>query len=495
MKRKNIDACLSIFLVGFICWCFCWTIPHVSAMADDDNLPKLLLISFDGFRWDYMSHPNARLGNFTWIQRHGVHAERGLKNAFITKTFPNHITLVTGLYEESHGVVGNTMFDPVLNETFNSGTGQVSESKWMDNGGEPIWVTNQRQHNMARSGAVYWVGDGAIIKGFRPYRYLEFDRDNLLTFQKRIDTIVDWFTDPLYPINLGVLYFEEPDATGHKFGPYSKEIDLKLTELNDLAGYLIKRLNETGLLGKLNVVITSDHGMSLTPSDKILNLDNYINPESYRIFQSNPIANILPNDGVSAEELKANLSSLPNAKVYLKEEIPEEFHYKHNRRIQPLLIVSDNGYSIVYNHKNYTNLGDHGYNNSLADMHPFFMATGPHFKKNASVDMFHSVDVYPMMCAILRLKPAPNNGTLKIVSALFETVDNESFTTFVTYIVLLALTATVVVVFAVGACRQHRFVNRKHMTFHGAGFKYSVTPAHHTQTSLLSDSEDDNVLP
>lgn len=468
-------------------------LPHIS--ADNTNLPKLLLISFDGFRWDYIFHPNARLGNFTWIQRHGVHAQRGLKNVFITKTFPNHFTLVTGLYEESHGVVGNTMFDPVFNETFHTWTNQMLESKWMDNGGEPIWVTNQKQHKEARSGVVYWVGDGAIIKGFRPYRYLEFNPKALLNFTSRVDTIIDWFTDPLYPINLGLLYFEEPDSTGHRFGPYSKEIDSKLNELNDLVGYLIKRLNETSLLGKINIIITSDHGMALTPPSKIINLDDYIDPDKYRIFESNPIGNILPNNGVSAEELKANLTSLPYIKVYLKEEIPEDYHYKHNRRIQPLLVVPNEGYSLTSHNTTYRGLGEHGYNNSLPDMHPFFMATGPSLKINASVDIFNSVDLYPMMCAILRLKPAPNNGTLKIVSSLFKTVDNESFTTFITYIIVLALAVTLVVVFGVGACRQHRFLKRKHMTFHGAGFKYSVTPAHHTQTSLLSDSEDDSVLP
>ena len=312
MKNKNSDMFLPALFFSTVLICGC--LPSV--LADDTDLPKLLLISFDGFRWDYMSHLNASLGNFTWIQRHGVHAERGLKNAFITKTFPNHITLVTGLYEESHGVVGNIMFDPVLNETFYSWTKQVRESKWMDNGGEPIWVTNQKQNNKARSGVVYWVGDGAIIKGFRPYKYLEFDPKTLLNFTRRVDTIVDWFADPLYPINLGLLYFEEPDSTGHHFGPYSKEMDLKLSELNNLVGYLIKRLNDTGLLGKINIIMTSDHGMALTPKEKVINLDNYINPDKYRIFESNPIGNILPNEGIYLFILCKQFFNCQNFKLF-----------------------------------------------------------------------------------------------------------------------------------------------------------------------------------
>lgn len=38
-------------------------------------------------------------------------------NQFVTKTFPNHWSVVTGVYEEVHGVVGNTVYDKALNVT------------------------------------------------------------------------------------------------------------------------------------------------------------------------------------------------------------------------------------------------------------------------------------------------------------------------------------------------------------------------------------------
>lgn len=285
---------LCIYSIVSIIILFLYCFPIILANL---TFPNLLLVSFDGFRWDYMTHSNAALNNFKWFIENGVSARRGLQNAFITKTFPNHITLVTGMYEESHGIVGNIMYDPLYNETFYGSADQVRDPKWMDDGGEPIWVTNQKQNTKARSGCVYWVGDGASIKGFKPYRYLEFNKNTLLNFTSRIDKIIEWFTDPSYPINLGLLYFEEPDHTGHVFGPDSPEIDKKLTALNNDLGYLIRRLNSTGLLPKTNVILTSDHGMAFTPADKIIDLDLYISPSKYRIFQSNPIGNILPNKG------------------------------------------------------------------------------------------------------------------------------------------------------------------------------------------------------
>ncbi|XP_029648124.1 bis(5'-adenosyl)-triphosphatase enpp4-like [Octopus sinensis] len=423
-----MSLCIYSILYIIIPCLYCFPI-----ILADQSFPNLLLVSFDGFRWDYMTHSNATLNNFKWFVENGVSARRGLQNAFITKTFPNHITLVTGMYEESHGIVGNTMYDPLYNETFYGSAEQVRDPKWMDDGGEPIWVTNQKENTKARSGCVYWVGDGASIKGFKPYRYLEFNKNYLLNFTSRIDKIIEWFTDPSYPINLGLLYFEEPDHTGHVFGPDSPEIDKKLTALNNDLGYLIRRLNNTGLLSKTNVIITSDHGMAFTPADKIINLDLYITPSKYQIFQKNPIGNILPNKDVPIEQFVKNLSSVPHLHVFLKEDIPESAHYKHNRRIQPLLLVPDEGYTLNSSHYSYHRQGEHGYNNTLLDMHPIFMASGPSLKKNFSVDMFENVDLYPLMCTLLGLKPSPNNGSMETVQAFLIPKYSSSFTTFITY--------------------------------------------------------------
>ena len=255
--------------------------------------PKLIIVSFDGFRWDYLSRTNTP--NFDRIIRHGVQARYGMKNAFITKTLPNHYTLATGLYEESHGIVGNTMFDPVLNETFNvRNRTQVSSPRWFDVGAEPIWVTNQLQTKNGRSGCMQWVGCEAPIKGVTPTHHVPYIADMLN--ETRIDDAIAWFKGP-FPVNLGLIYFQEPDGTGHKYGPDSPQVTAMIAGLDKVVGYLLDKLEENNLLEDMNLIITSDHGFAATGPDRLINLDDYIQPGTYRIFTSSPIATILPDDG------------------------------------------------------------------------------------------------------------------------------------------------------------------------------------------------------
>ena len=260
---------------------------------EQEENPKLIIVSFDGFRWDYLSRTNTP--NFDRIVHKGVRARYGLKNAFITNTLPNHFTLATGLYEESHGIVGNVMYDPVLKETFDLGNrSQVASSRWFDVGAEPIWVTNQLQKKNGRSGCMQWIGCEALIKGVAPSRHVPYIAD--MKNETRIDETVGWFTGP-YPVNLGLIYFQEPDETAHDFGPDSPQVTAMIGGLDKVVGYLLDRLEATDLLEHTNLIITSDHGFAATGPDRVVNLDNYITPDSYRIFSDTPVAAVLPNDG------------------------------------------------------------------------------------------------------------------------------------------------------------------------------------------------------
>lgn len=468
---------------------------HGGGNHHDHENSKVIIVSFDGFRWDYLSR--TKTPNFDRIIQNGVQARYGLKNAFITKTLPNHFTLVTGLYEESHGIVGNTMFDPDLNETFDVwNKSQMASSRWFDVGAEPIWVTNQIQKKNGRSGCMMWVGCEAPVKGVVPTRHMPYDLH--MHNHTRIDKLIEWFKGT-YPVNLGLLYFEEPDHTGHKFGPDSPEVTAMIGALDKVVGYLLEKLEAAGLLESTNLILTSDHGFTTTGPEWIVNLDNYIDPDSYRLLSSNPVAAILPNNG-SEEEIFANLTAGaakdPNFKVYRKEEIPEQYHYTHNRRIMPILVVARENYSIVYNHSTYVIKGNHGYNNSLQDMHPFFIGMGPGFRKGAKVPTFKSVDVYPLLCHLLGLKPAPNNGSLHALQPLLREEDEETTVmTFGTYFFVLLVIGSVGGVFAVAACRQHRYLKRmqrSRVIAMEGGVKYSLPPANGgAKVPLLSEDATD----
>lgn len=267
------------------------------------------MVSFDGFRHDYldmMKDKGYKTPNFDYLIENGVKTEY-LKNVFITKTFPNHYTLVTGMYEESHGVISNNMFDPKYNETFSLQlSDNVSDTlnKWftndtvrLDEGPEPIWVTNQKGTQYSRprtSGVVMWPGSTAKVHGFLPTHLWPYNRS--VSNEARVDKIIEWMTADI-PINLGLLYFSEPDHTGHEFGPYSEEVKQVILTLDELLGYLISRLKEHELFTRSNIIITSDHGMQQI--NNITYMEDYVSSDLYDAYGGSPIFSVQPKASMS----------------------------------------------------------------------------------------------------------------------------------------------------------------------------------------------------
>jgi len=167
--------------------------------------PLLLLISFDGFRWDYLNTHN--LTNFNALKQNGSHADY-IINAFSTVTFPNHWTIVTGLNEESHGIVQNQMYDPILNKTFTYTMPEVQTIEWFGQNklAEPIWTTNQRAGEGRRS-AAEWVGANVQFNG---QKIISIPYNKSTPYKDLIDTFIKLYTDEHDPINFGALYFDEP---------------------------------------------------------------------------------------------------------------------------------------------------------------------------------------------------------------------------------------------------------------------------------------------
>ncbi|XP_071999826.1 bis(5'-adenosyl)-triphosphatase enpp4-like [Engystomops pustulosus] len=382
-----------------------------SVDSGSSSVPRLILVSFDGFRADYLL--NYSFPNLQELIDDGV-LVREVKNVFITKTFPNHYSIVTGLYAESHGIVANSMYDKSNNKVFRLDDDKSTNDPGWWNEATPIWVTNQRAGR--RSGAAMWPGADVTIQNLTLKDSLRYNSS--LSFEERVDHITAWFTRAGNPINFATLYFEEPDKSGHLFGPENKlKMSQVLGVIDKKVGYLLAQLKKFKLWDTVNVIITSDHGMTQCSPDRVIILDKCIGRGTYTLVDITPVAAILP---LEDKNLVYNLlkKCSDHMKVYLKEDIPDDYHYKHNSRIQPIILVADEGWTIAQNESSPITLGNHGYNNSLRSMHPFLAAHGPAFIKKSKIDTINSVDIYPMMCTILGLQPEPNNGTLSSTKSL-----------------------------------------------------------------------------
>ncbi|XP_036910063.1 ectonucleotide pyrophosphatase/phosphodiesterase family member 5 [Sturnira hondurensis] len=383
------------------------TLPITFSLQSDQQ--KVLLVSFDGFRWDYLYR--VPTPHFHYVMKYGVHVKQ-VTNIFITKTYPNHYTLVTGLFAENHGIVANDMFDSILNKSFSLDTMNIYDSEFWEEA-TPIWITNQRAGHT--SGAAMWPGTDVKIHQSFPTHYMLYNES--VSFEDRVAKIIEWFTSQ-EPINLGLLYWEDPDDMGHTLGPDSPLMGPVISDIDNKLGYLIQMLKKAKLWNTLNLVITSDHGMTQCSEERVIELDQYLDKDHYVLIDQSPVAAILPKEGKFDEVYRALAHAHPNMTVYKKEEIPERWHYKYNSRIQPIIAVADEGWYILQNKSDNLMLGNHGYDNVLAEMHPIFLAHGPAFRKNFTREAMNSTDLYPLLCHLLSIPAMPHNGSLRNVQDL-----------------------------------------------------------------------------
>ena len=380
--------------------------------------PTVILISLDGFRWDYLEKVNTP--NLDFLIANGVKA-KALIPAFPTKTFPNHYTIVTGLYPENHGIIANKMYDPQFNSTFSLGDrSSVEDGRWW--GGEPIWVTTEKQGQI--SATLFWPGSEASIKDVRPTYWEKYD--GKLAYNKRVQKVLDWLKLPIEKRPTFIaLYFDEPDSDGHKYGPTSKEVKDAIRKVDTTLGQLVEALKQREILEKVNIIVTSDHGMTSINPDKVILLDDYIDLNSVEIIDWSPVITLRPHDGEKEKIYNALVNAHPHLNVYYKENIPERFHFQNHRRITPIVAIADEGWSIS-NHSLLKSLetqflrGNHGYDNQLSSMRGIFIAKGPAFKKGLIIELFENIHVYNLIAKILGLKPAPNDGNIDYVEILLK---------------------------------------------------------------------------
>lgn len=373
----------------------------------------LILISLDAFRWDYVAKYPAEMPNFQRLIREGVTAE-GLIPMFPSNTFVNHYSIVTGLYPARHGIINNEMFDATTGMFFRyNQLASAGQSQWWN--GEPIWSTAIKQGGLG--GCWFWPGSEAEIGGLRPSAWQKYD--NKLIFDTRLDSLMAWLEQNRgkSPI-VATMYLEETNSIGHKFGPDSPELAAALNVADNRIGQLQARLQAAGLTA--NLVLVSDHGMTPISPERVIFLDNFITPADVQVDFDGPAVGLRPRQG-DVDSLMRALAGVKNARVYRAEDLPARYHMRDNPRIPPVWIVPDEGWEVYFRTRfeGYRTAGfnkaDHGYDPIYTSMRGIFIANGPAFRRGVKVPATENIHVYNLLCAALRLKPAPNDGDDRLV--------------------------------------------------------------------------------
>ena len=389
---------------------------HPAAPAPDAR-QSVVLISLDGFRWDYINRPEAK--NLRARAAHGVRAER-LVPSFPSLTFPNHYTIVTGLYPEHHGIISNSMLDPVLGKFANGDNPAVRDARWW--GGEPIWVTAELQHERAAPFA--WPGAEAPIGGIRPTWWEKYDAK--ASRADRVRKVLSLLALPADSAPRFITeYFSEVDHQGHEAGPDSPQLDTAITQLDSAVGAIVDGIAKLGLANRVNLIVLADHGMAAMSTSRFIVLDEYVSLDSLDIIEGGPVEEIVPKPGHERYVYEHLHGANLHLAVYRKGEVPARFHYNDNPRITPIVAIADEGWATTTRSRLLAKLGpfggNHGYDNQLLSMGALFVASGPAFRSGAVVPPFQNIHVYDLIAHLLGLRPAPNDGSPDSTRVLLKT--------------------------------------------------------------------------
>uniref|UniRef100_A0A8C6PHM4 Ectonucleotide pyrophosphatase/phosphodiesterase 2 n=1 Tax=Nothobranchius furzeri TaxID=105023 RepID=A0A8C6PHM4_NOTFU len=332
----------------------------------------LIILTVDGFRASYVKRGNA-ICLFV-LGTCGTHAPY-MRPVYPSKTFPNLYSLATGLYPESHGIVGNSMYDPTFDASFSLRSREKLNHRWW--GGQP--VSSRRILTMLQ-----WLH---LPEGDRPYVY--------------------------------AMHSEQPDTYGHRMGPMGTDVSSVCRAIDRVVGQLMDGLKQMKLHRCVNIILVLY--LNEAHCDRTEFLSNYLTSVDDITLIPGSLGRIRarhPNSKYDPKAVVANLTCRradQHFKPYLKQHLPKRLHYANNRRIEDIHLLVDRKWHVarkVPEGRRYCGFsGDHGYDNKINSMQTIFLGFGPQFKFKTKVPAFENIELYNVMCDLLGLKPAPNNGT------------------------------------------------------------------------------------
>jgi len=408
-SKRNTSRLLALLL--FFGPCFGQPTHPLNAPAQQDK-PYVLLISLDGFRYDYAERDHA--ANLLALGHGGVTA-KALIPSFPTTTFPNHYTIVTGLYPAHHGIVDNSFWDPERRAEFkSSNSAATTDGSWW--GGTPLWVLAEQQG--MRAASFFWPGSDAEIQHTRPTYYYKYD--GTIPNERRVAQVVEWLKlpKPERP-HFITLYFSDVDHAGHLFGPDAPQTHDAIRLVDALLGKLFGEVRALGV--PLDIFVISDHGMATVTGDvdisklaDLTGVETASNSTDFKFYSIDP---------KRIDQLYSELHGRdPRFEVYRRAEIPERLHYSGNPRIGDLVAFAIQPVVLHLASKPGQNppKGMHGYDVAkMPEMRGIFFAAGPDLKAGLTVEEFQNIHIYPLIAHILGLTaPSGIDGQFTVLEPI-----------------------------------------------------------------------------
>ncbi len=420
LKRKTILLTIGLLVLGL------FSCQHNLSHKDQSNVitpnknqarfldaPYVVLVSVDGMRHDYIERYHAP--NLLDMKKNALTAE-AFRPIYPSITFPNHYSIITGLYPKNHHLLANDFYDRTSGERYQmSDKGQVQNGKWY--GGMPLWLVAERQGMISAS--YFWVGSDVAIHGQFPSYYKVYDTK--VPNEVRVAQVLEWLHMPKEQRpHFLTLYYSIVDSAGHEFGPESKEVKEAVLEVDHSIGELIKGLEALDKEGvPTNLFIVSDHGMQTIDPKKVVAIPPELLGKDYIFTGRGAFSMVYTTSPEKTAEALKLLKKVPHIKAYKREDTPKAWHMD-TELAGDIIVQADPGAYLTQapkkETKKNTSGGTHGYDpNQSKDMGGILIAKGP-LIKNGKIGIIENINLYPFLAALLGLEVTDKiDGELKFL--------------------------------------------------------------------------------
>ncbi len=389
-------------------------VPNPPNTAEQQAKHYVVLVSLDGFRYDYATKYGAK--NLLAMAGRGASAPDGMIPSYPSVTFPNHYAIVTGLYPDHHGIVGNTFYDPARKQSYSyTNPRTTGDGSWYN--GTPLWALAEQQG--MRAASFFWPASDAEIQGKRPSYYLDPYDDNF-PGEKRVEQVLAWLhLPPEKRPHFIALYYPNTDHAGHTYGPDATETAEAVRHVDEMIGKLSDGIAASGL--PVDLIVVADHGMETLQGGWVI-LGKWVDLSQFETSGAMLYAKSEADAGKAYQSL---LGASDKFKVFRRPDVPAYLHFNSNPREGDPVVVPTGPYPIVARDPNSSGgarmppHGGHGYDpRQMPSMKAIFFAAGPDIRPGVTVPSFENVHLYPLIARILGLRTEPNDGDLRVLQGI-----------------------------------------------------------------------------